>query len=55
MTNKDVAAGEQFDEANLTTKRPGTGISASRYFDVLGREAAKDMSADEVVTEGDLT
>jgi len=55
VTNKDVAAGEQFDEANLTTKRPGTGISASRYFDVLGREAAKDMSADEVVTEGDLT
>jgi len=49
-----VATGEQFDESNLTTKRPNTGVSARRYFDVLGREAARDVSADEVVTEDDL-
>lgn len=54
VTSEGVEAGEQFDESNLTTKRPRTGVSAGRYFDVLGREAAMDLSANEVVTEDDL-
>jgi len=54
VTASDITAGEEFTEANLTTKRPGTGIPASEFFAVLGREAARELLADTVVREGDL-
>jgi N-acetylneuraminate synthase len=46
-----IRRGERFDIANLTTKRPGTGISAMRYHELLGRQAWRDFTPDELIDE----
>lgn len=48
---RDVKRGERFDAGSLTTKRPGSGISAMRYFEFLGRPASRDYAADELIDE----
>lgn len=45
-----IAKGELFSEENLIPKRPGTGLSPFRYWDLLGRRADRDYSADEAIT-----
>lgn len=47
----DVMKGEVFTVENLTTKRPGSGISAIRYEEFLGRVAVRDFLADELIEE----
>ncbi len=44
-----IRAGETFDEGNLTTKRPGTGISPMRWDEVIGRWARRDFAQDEFI------
>jgi N,N'-diacetyllegionaminate synthase len=44
-----IAAGELFSPANLTTKRPGTGISPMRWDEVIGRPAPRAFATDELV------
>jgi N,N'-diacetyllegionaminate synthase len=44
-----IRAGEAFTEANLTAKRPGTGLSPMRWDEVLGRKAPRDFAADELI------
>jgi N,N'-diacetyllegionaminate synthase len=44
-----IRAGEVFSAANLTTKRPGTGLSPMRWDEVLGRTAPRDFAADELI------
>jgi N,N'-diacetyllegionaminate synthase len=44
-----IAAGETFTEENVTTKRPGCGISAMRWTEVLGRTAKRSFAADELI------
>lgn len=44
-----IKAGEILTEENLTTKRPGTGISPMRWNEVLGTGAARDFEEDELV------
>lgn len=44
-----LQAGETFHEANLTTKRPGTGRSPMLYWDLLGQQALRDYAEDEVI------
>ena len=36
----------------LTWKRPGTGINADRYNEVLGKKAAVDIAEDCVFQDG---
>lgn len=45
----DIRAGEAFSEANLTAKRPGSGLSPMRWDDVVGRTASRDFVADEII------
>lgn len=45
----DIAIGETFTEANLTTKRPGTGISPMRWNEVIGTTAKKAYSVDDFI------
>lgn len=45
----DIKAGEVFTEANLTVKRPGTGISPMRWPEVLGKKADRDYKKDELI------
>jgi len=60
LKNRDVArkslvaacfikAGEVFTENNLTTKRPGTGISAMRWDEVIGRKAIYDFTPNSFI------
>jgi len=46
-----IKKGEAFSEINLTTKRPGTGVSALRFYDYVGRNAPRDYSADDLIDE----
>ena len=38
VAKREIQKGEKFSEQNLTTKRPGSGISAMRYEEYLGKE-----------------
>lgn len=46
---RDIKAGEVFTEGNITTKRPGNGISPMRWFEVLGTKAKRDFMEDELI------
>nr|WP_215728835.1 N-acetylneuraminate synthase [Campylobacter vulpis] len=46
-----IQKGEKFSEQNLTTKRPGNGISAMRYEEYLGKKALKTYKKDELINE----
>ena len=46
---KPIPAGEVFTADNLTTKRPGDGISPMRWYEVLSRTAKRDFAEDEQI------
>lgn len=46
---KNIKKGEILTVDNLTTKRPGTGISPMRWNEVLGSKAIRDFVEDEVI------
>lgn len=46
---KNIKKGEVLTVDNLTTKRPGSGISPMRWNDVIGTKAVRDFVADEVI------
>ena len=46
---KDIKKGEIFTEDNIIVKRPGSGISPMRWFEVLGTEAVRDFGEDELI------
>lgn len=58
--NKDIARksivakdgikkGDIFTQENLTTKRPGSGISPMKWYEVLGKTAQRDFAQDELI------
>lgn len=51
VANCAIKAGNAFTTENLTTKRPGGGISSLYYWDYLGREAKNDYCEDELIRE----
>lgn len=54
VTAASVSAGETLTADALTTKRPGTGIPANEFDDVVGRTAARDLDEDTLLRESDL-
>ncbi len=46
---RDIAQGEVLSEENLTTKRPGDGLSPMRWEEVLGRVAKRAFAQDEKI------
>lgn len=49
VAKRDIKAGDLLSEDNITVKRPGTGISAMRWHEVLGTRAIKDFEQDEMI------
>lgn len=49
VAKKDIKKGDIFTEENITTKRPGNGISPMEWFKVLGRIAEKNFQKDELI------
>lgn len=49
VAKKKILKGEFLTEENITTKRPGNGISPMRWKDVLGTRAVRDFCEDELI------
>lgn len=49
VARRAIIKGETLLEDNITTKRPGNGISPMRWVDVLGTKAKRDFDEDELI------
>jgi N,N'-diacetyllegionaminate synthase len=49
VATRAIKCGEFYTADNLTTKRPGNGISPMKWYDVLGQRANKDYEEDELI------
>lgn len=49
VAKRDIMKGEILTEENITTKRPGNGISPMKWFDVLGTSAVRNFGEDELI------
>jgi N,N'-diacetyllegionaminate synthase len=47
---RSIRAGERFSDANLTTKRPGSGLSPMLWDEVVGKVAPRDFAPDELIS-----
>lgn len=50
-----IKKGERFTEDNLTTKRPGTGISPMKWFELIGEKAERDFEKDDMIVLSKVT
>lgn len=46
---KSIKKGEILSSENITTKRPGNGISPMLWYEVLGTKASRDFDEDELI------
>lgn len=46
---QNISAGEIFTQKNLTTKRPGSGISPMKWNEIIGQKAKRDFEEDELI------
>jgi N,N'-diacetyllegionaminate synthase len=51
VAKKPIKKGEAFSEQNLTSKRPGSGISPMEWDDVIRSTAARDFEIDELIVK----
>lgn len=49
VARKQIQAGEIFTEENITTKRPGDGMSPMRWNEVIGKTASREYGVDEKI------
>lgn len=49
VASKIIKKGEKLTCDNITTKRPGTGISPMRWNEVIGTQAIRDFEEDELI------
>jgi N,N'-diacetyllegionaminate synthase len=51
VAKTDIKKGEIYTLENITTKRPGNGISPMRWHEILGTRANRDYKEDELIEE----
>jgi N-acetylneuraminate synthase len=49
VASKKIAKGEKFTENNVTTKRPGNGLTPMKYWELLETVAQKAYEPDDVI------
>lgn len=49
VARKEIKQGETFTNENLTTKRPGVGLSPMMWDSILGSVASRDFDEDELI------
>jgi N,N'-diacetyllegionaminate synthase len=49
VASRKIEKGEMLSETNITTKRPGTGISPMLWHCVAGTQAVRDFQEDELI------
>jgi N,N'-diacetyllegionaminate synthase len=49
VAKTNILKGEVFSEKNITTKRPGNGISPMQWDNVIGKIANKNFSEDDLI------
>ena len=54
VAKRDIRQGEALRLEDLNFKRPGTHLSASRYLEVIGKIAKRDLKENEFIMFNDL-
>jgi N-acetylneuraminate synthase len=54
VVRRDLPAGTVLGEADLTLKKPGTGMAAARLPEVIGRRLKRAVAKDTLISEDDL-
>ena len=49
IASRNIKKGELLSGENLTTKRPGNGISPMKWYEVIGTKAIRDFQEDELI------
>lgn len=49
VASSTILKGELFTENNITTKRPGTGISAMKWDEIIGKVAQRNFYEDDLI------
>jgi N,N'-diacetyllegionaminate synthase len=49
VASREIKKGEVFSGKNLTTKRPGTGVSPMNWESIIGTKSEKDYNQDDLI------
>ncbi|TBH75069.1 N-acetylneuraminate synthase [Aquirufa antheringensis] len=52
VAKTSIQKGDRFTEFNITTKRPGIGLSPMKWDEVIGKVACQDFDEDELIKFG---
>ena len=50
VASKEILKGERFSENNISTKRPGIGISPMKWENIIGRKAKKKFKKNQLIS-----
>lgn len=50
VASKNIKIGELFSENNITTKRPGYGLSPMKWEKIIGKKSKKNFKRDELIS-----
>jgi N,N'-diacetyllegionaminate synthase len=55
VASKNLEVGHVLTEEDLTTKRPGTGLSPMLFYTIIGKKLRKAVQEDEILTQEHLS
>lgn len=54
VAKRKIKKGEVYTSENITTKRPGNGISPMEWYNILGKVAEKNFDEDELIEDSNF-